>query len=83
MLGARTPTDPDAMDALTALHTRNSAPSLVDPAPGPEAREAIFTAALRAPDHARLRPWRFHMRPRRSRATSRRSWWRCAKPTTR
>ncbi len=47
------------MDALTALHTRNSAPSLVEPAPGPEARRAIFAAALRAPDHARLRPWRF------------------------
>jgi nitroreductase len=47
------------MDALTALHTRNSAPSLVEPAPGPEARDAIFTAALRAPDHGRLRPWRF------------------------
>ena len=47
------------MDALTALQTRNSAPSLIDPAPGPEALEAIFAAALRAPDHARLRPWRF------------------------
>jgi len=47
------------MDALTALHTRNSAPSLVEPAPGPEARDAIFTAALRAPDHGRLRPWHF------------------------
>jgi nitroreductase len=47
------------MDALTALHSRNSAPSLVAPAPEGEAREAIFTAALRAPDHARMRPWRF------------------------
>lgn len=60
MLDARTPSDPSApMDALTALHTRNSAPSLVEPAPDPEARRAIFDAALRAPDHARLRPWRF------------------------
>jgi len=47
------------MDALTALHTRNSAPSLVAPGPDAAAREAIFTAALRAPDHARMRPWRF------------------------
>ncbi|MDX1592865.1 MAG: nitroreductase [Gammaproteobacteria bacterium] len=47
------------MDALTALHTRNSAPSLVKPAPGPAERDQIFAAALRAPDHARLRPWRF------------------------
>ena len=29
------------------------------PAPGPEERAALFRAALRAPDHARLRPWRF------------------------
>ena len=49
------------MDALTALHTRNSAPSLAEPAPDAAAREAIFRAALRAPDHARLRPWRFHV----------------------
>lgn len=47
------------MDALTALHTRNSAPSLIAPGPDAAARETIFTAALRAPDHARLRPWRF------------------------
>jgi len=45
-----------AMDAL--LH-RSSAPRLVEPAPRGEQREQIFRAALRAPDHARLRPWRF------------------------
>ena len=47
------------MDAITALQTRNSAPSLIEPAPDAEERDALFRAALRAPDHARLRPWRF------------------------
>lgn len=48
-----------AMDALTALLTRSSANHLVEPAPMGESRERIFRAALRAPDHAHLRPWRF------------------------
>lgn len=47
------------MDALVALHTRTAAPRLVDPAPGDAALEQIFRAALRAPDHGMLRPWRF------------------------
>ena len=47
------------MDAITALHTRNSAPKLTEPAPEGVARENIFKAALRAPDHARLKPARF------------------------
>lgn len=47
------------MDAITALHTRNSAAKLTEPAPTAEDREQIFQAALSAPDHARLRPWRF------------------------
>lgn len=47
------------IDALTLLTERNSAPRLADPAPDAAAREAIFAAALRAPDHAWLRPWRF------------------------
>lgn len=47
------------MEALTLLNRRNSAPKLVEPAPGPEALEKIFQAALRAPDHGRLHPWRF------------------------
>ncbi len=46
-------------ESLSLLHERNSAPKLTDPAPGPEALEEIFQAALRAPDHAWLRPWRF------------------------
>ena len=47
------------MDAITALHTRVSSPKLCEPAPMGEQREAIFQAALRAPDHAALRTWRF------------------------
>jgi nitroreductase len=47
------------MDALDALLTRVSAPRLVEPAPDAAQRELLFRAALRAPDHALLRPWRF------------------------
>ncbi|ARN76068.1 nitroreductase family protein [Oceanicoccus sagamiensis] len=47
------------MDALTLLHSRNSAPKLCEPAPEGEALDAMFKAAFRAPDHAWLRPWRF------------------------
>ena len=47
------------MDALEALLGRSSAPKLQEPAPLGDARERILRAALRAPDHARLRPWRF------------------------
>ncbi|NND67407.1 MAG: nitroreductase [Halioglobus sp.] len=46
-------------DLLRLLKERNSAPKLTDPAPGPAELEEIFQAALRAPDHAWLRPWRF------------------------
>ncbi len=47
------------MDAITALHTRTAAPRLVDPAPEGKDLEQICQAALRAPDHAMLRPWKF------------------------
>ncbi len=47
------------MDALDALHQRVSVPRLVGPAPTAAQREAMYRAALRAPDHAYLRPWRF------------------------
>jgi nitroreductase len=47
------------MDALDALHTRNSVAQLTDPAPSPEQLDNIFKAAVRANDHRRLRPWRF------------------------
>lgn len=51
--------DATTMDAITLLQTRNSAPRLTDPAPAPEQRQALYQAALRAPDHAWLRPSRF------------------------
>jgi len=47
------------MDALDALLNRVSAPRLIEPAPTEEQRQVLFRAALRAPDHAQLRPWRF------------------------
>ena len=48
-----------SVDALRALHQRVSVPRLIGPAPDPEQQQAMFDAALRAPDHAYLRPWRF------------------------
>jgi nitroreductase len=47
------------MDAIEALTQRRSPPKLVDPAPDDAQIEAILAAAIRAPDHGRLRPWRF------------------------
>ena len=47
------------MDALTALHSRISVPRVTGPVPSEEALLALFQAALRAPDHGQLRPWRF------------------------
>lgn len=47
------------MDALTALHTRTSVARVSSPAPDEAALQNIFKAALRAPDHGQLRPWRF------------------------
>ena len=47
------------MDALDALLNRVSVPRLREPAPDAAQRELMFRAALRAPDHGQLRPWRF------------------------
>lgn len=47
------------MEALDALLNRVSVARLTDPAPNAAQREALFQAALRAPDHGQLRPWRF------------------------
>ena len=46
------------MDALTALSTRVSVSKLVDPAPAGPALDTILAAAVRAPDHGKLKPWR-------------------------
>ncbi|MGY8872953.1 MAG: nitroreductase family protein [Pseudomonadales bacterium] len=47
------------MDAIELLHNRVSAPVLFEPAPSKEQLDVMFNAALRAPDHAGLQPWRF------------------------
>ncbi len=47
------------MDASTLLQQRNSAPKLCEPGPDDAALDTMLRAALRAPDHANLRPWRF------------------------
>lgn len=47
------------MQAIELLLNRNSHPKLADPAPEGDSRERIYQAALRAPDHAGLKPWRF------------------------
>ena len=49
----------DGMQAIEALTTRVSAGPLIEPAPDDAALAKIFAAATRAPDHGRLRPWRF------------------------
>ncbi len=47
------------MDAYEALVTRVSPIELGEPAPDEAVERAIVAAALRAPDHGRLRPWHF------------------------
>ena len=47
------------MDAVTALTTRTSSGQLAEPAPDAIQLAAIIAAGQRAPDHGRLRPWRF------------------------
>ena len=47
------------MDALTLLTSRSSEKNLTLPAPNQEQLEKIFQAALHAPDHGKLKPYRF------------------------
>jgi nitroreductase len=47
------------MQAIDALLRRRSAKALTDPAPDEGALELLLESAVRAPDHGRLRPWRF------------------------
>ncbi len=46
------------MSAMDLLLSRASTSKLGDPAPDDEALDRILRAALRAPDHGALRPWR-------------------------
>ena len=47
------------MTDLSLLLDRASVSDLRDPAPEGEALDLILQAGLRAPDHGKLRPWRF------------------------
>ncbi|QQD19623.1 nitroreductase [Spongiibacter nanhainus] len=49
------------MNALTLLQQRSSSARLIEPAPSEAELNEILIAASRAPDHARLRPWRFRL----------------------
>lgn len=47
------------MDALEALHSRNSINLLAEPGPDADQLDNIVKAGLRACDHKNLRPWRY------------------------
>jgi nitroreductase len=47
------------MEAIEALTTRVSSSMLVHPGPDELELHSILSAAIRAPDHGHLRPWRF------------------------
>ncbi|MGD9941865.1 MAG: nitroreductase [Burkholderiaceae bacterium] len=47
------------MDGVQLLLTRRSAARVQDPGPSPEELGLMVESALGAPDHGRLRPWRF------------------------
>ncbi|AHV93591.1 nitroreductase family protein [Bordetella holmesii] len=52
-------TDALTQPALHALNTRRSVKFLRGPAPKPDEQALILQAAMSAPDHGALRPWRF------------------------
>jgi nitroreductase len=47
------------LETIKSIQTRNSIPFLEDPAPTEEEMKEVYKAALRAPDHAWLRPWKY------------------------
>ncbi len=47
------------MNALELLKNRVSIPKLRAPAPDQKLMDECYQAAMRAPDHGRLKPWRF------------------------
>ena len=48
-----------AGDALEVIRARRSIGRLTEPAPSDAELTQIFEAAVAAPDHGELRPWRF------------------------
>jgi nitroreductase len=49
----------NVMNTLSALQSRVSVPRLEEPGPTSEQLDALLRAAMRAPDHGLMRPWRF------------------------
>jgi nitroreductase len=47
------------MELFAAIASRSSAKALAEPGPTPAQLEQLLQAAARAPDHGRLKPWRF------------------------
>ena len=47
------------MELFAAVQTRSSAARLAQPGPSPQDLDRLLQAAARAPDHGRLKPWRF------------------------
>lgn len=47
------------MELFEAIQSRASAPRLVEPGPTTDQLERLIAAAGRAPDHGRIKPWRF------------------------
>jgi len=47
------------MELFDAIETRSSAGRLTEPGPSTEEIERLLQAATRAPDHGRIKPWRF------------------------
>ena len=47
------------METMKTLLSRRSISKLAEPYPSKEKMENVYQAALRAPDHSWLRPWRF------------------------
>tara|TARA_Y100001970_G_C13913672_1_gene689806 strand:+ start:57 stop:620 length:564 start_codon:yes stop_codon:yes gene_type:complete len=47
------------METLKTLLSRRSISKLISPHPSPKEMEDVYQAALRAPDHSWLRPWKF------------------------
>ena len=56
------------MQVLEAIETRSSAKKYTDAVPSREQVEAVLRAAVRAPDHGLLAPWRFAVMQGESRA---------------
>src|SRR3954468_9191987 len=47
------------MDAIDAINTRSTAKSYGEMSPTQDHLDAVLHGAVHAPDHGRLRPWRF------------------------